>query len=238
MRHFSKLGEETRVSRIDLGTGATKLTPEDLRKIDRQVMNTRGDMLFARALVFFEGDTEEQALPDYAEQYWGKHPHDLGFSFIGVGGRGNYLPFLRMAESFRIPWFILSDGEPEAVASVNSALAAIGQIGIPTNPRVAVIPDGKDFETCIATEANRPALIDAIVKHEAQNGHHEAALKREWAAKNPATQLTDIVDKLHANKTQYGSIVGKLLAVPPELASVFLKIDAEMTVAAPLEAKT
>lgn len=53
IRHFSKQGEETIVRRIDLGKGANRLTPDDLRKIDRQVMNTRGDMLFARALVFF-----------------------------------------------------------------------------------------------------------------------------------------------------------------------------------------
>ena len=76
-------------------------------------MNTRGDILFARALVFFEGETEEQALPDFAEKRWGKHPNDLGFSFVGVGGSGNYLPFLRMAESFKIPWFIFSDGEAD-----------------------------------------------------------------------------------------------------------------------------
>ena len=56
--------------------------------------------LKARALVFFEGETEEQALPDFAEKYWDKHPNDLGFSFVGVGGSGSYLPFLRMAQSY------------------------------------------------------------------------------------------------------------------------------------------
>src|SRR5262249_51544124 len=72
IRHFSKLGGETIGCRNGLGTRERKLTQEDLRKIDRQVMNTRGDMLFARALVFFEGETEEQALPDFAEKRWSK----------------------------------------------------------------------------------------------------------------------------------------------------------------------
>jgi len=227
MRHFSKRGEETRVSRIDLGTGTNTLTPEDLRKIDRQVMNTRGDMLFARALVFFEGDTEEQAIPDFAEKHWGKHPNDLGYTFIGVGGRTNYLPFLRMAESFRIPWFIFSDGETDAITSVNSALAAIGQNATPANTRVSVIPNGLDFEGCIATEANRVALVELIIKHEAQNPKHEAALRRDWNAKAPAAQIADVVAKLRANKTQYGSVVGKVLPVPPELASLLSKVTAE-----------
>ena len=134
MRHFSKEGEETIVCRMDLGEGQGRLTEEDLRKIDRQVMNTRGDLLFARALVFFEGETEEQALPDFAEKFWKKHPNDLGYSFIGVAGCGNYLPFLRMAESFEIPWFIFSDGEPDTITAVNSALATIGQISYRTIP--------------------------------------------------------------------------------------------------------
>jgi putative ATP-dependent endonuclease of the OLD family len=77
IRHFSKVGEETKVCFLDLTTTPPLLSDEDLRKVDRQIMNTRGDMLFARALVFFEGETEEQALPDFAEKFWGKHPNDL-----------------------------------------------------------------------------------------------------------------------------------------------------------------
>lgn len=236
MRHFSKFGEETRISRIDLGVGTTMLSPEDLRKIDRQVMNTRGDMLFARALVFFEGDTEEQAIPDFAERHFRKHANDLGYSFIGVGGRGNYLPFLRMADSFKIPWFIFSDGEPEAITSVNSALASIGQKAIP-NPRVIVIPNGNDFEAHIVTEANRVTLVDAIIMNESKSGQHEAALKRDWASKPPASQLAEILTTLHAHKTQYGSIVGKLLPLPTELVLLFTKIAAETIVTAPSEPK-
>ena len=85
-------------------------------------------IFFARALVFFEGETEEQALPDFAEKFWHKRPNDLGHSFIGVGGYGNYLPFLRMAQSFKIPWFIFSDGGPAAVTAINTALTAIDQV--------------------------------------------------------------------------------------------------------------
>lgn len=228
MRHFSKSGEETRVSRLDMGSGATAMTSEDLRKIDRQVMNTRGDMLFARAIILFEGDTEEQAIPDFAEKHWSKHPHDLGYSFIAVGGHKNYLPFLRMAESFRIPWFIFSDGEAEAIASVNAALTTIGQPTTPGNSRVVVIPDGKNFEKCIAIESNREALIQLIISHKAQNANHAAALQKEWSAKSPSVQKADILAALDANKTKFGALVGKHLPVPVELASVFAKVNDEL----------
>jgi putative ATP-dependent endonuclease of OLD family len=41
----------------------------------------------------------------------------MGIDFVGVGGYGNYLPFLRFAESLNIPWLILSDAETDAVTS-------------------------------------------------------------------------------------------------------------------------
>jgi putative ATP-dependent endonuclease of the OLD family len=237
IRHFSKNAEETLVCRIDMGTGEKKLTNEDLRKIDRQVMNTRGDMLFARALVFFEGETEEQALPDFAEKRWGKHPNDLGFSFVGVGGNGNYLPFLRMAESFKIPWFIFSDGEADTITAVNAALAAVGQAAIPNNPRVIVLPGGKKFETYIVTEASKDALIAAMIERRAVNAQHRAALQKEWAAKSQADQIKDILAEMETNKTPYGWFVGKVLPVPAVLEDLFKKIDSELTPLKPAEKK-
>jgi len=228
MRHFSKQGEETAVSRIDLGAGQNSLTGEDLRKIDRQVMNTRGDILFARALVLFEGDTEEQALPDFAEKQWKRHPNDLGYSFVGVGGYGNYLPFLRMAESFKIPWYIFSDGEPEAVAAVDAALGAIGQKQISNNPRVIALPAGKDFEAYIVTNATKDALIAAIIQYEGKSPQHIQALTAQWAAKTDAEQTSEVLDTLRAKKTQYGTRIGKILPVPALLEDLFKKVDTEL----------
>ena len=62
--HFGKAGSATRIDRFDVP--ADPLTTEEMRKINREVMNTRGDLLFSRFLVLFEGETEEQALPAFA----------------------------------------------------------------------------------------------------------------------------------------------------------------------------
>lgn len=233
IRHFSKQTEESLVCRIDLGTGEKKLTDEDLHKIDRQVMNTRGDMLFARALVFSEGETEEQAIPDFAEKHWGKHPNDMHYGFIGVGGKGNYLPFLRLAESFKIRWFIFSDGEADTITAVNAALAAIGQNAIPNNPRVVFLPGGNKFEAYITTEATKDALITAALERKAVNAQHLDALRKEWAAKSTADQLKDILREMEKNKGLYGSIVGKILPVPPALEDLFKKMDIELAISKP-----
>ena len=234
MRHFSKQGAETIVCRIDLGAGENRLTEEDLRKIDRQVMNTRGDMLFARAVVFFEGETEEQAVPDFAEKHWSKHPNDLGYTFMGVQGSGNYLPFLRMAESFKIPWFIFSDGETATVTTVNSALTAIDQNLIPNNLRVITLPGGHNFEAYIVSDTTKDLLIEVIVEHEAKTPQHAEALKRDWETKSKPDQLAGILDRLTANKTQYGSRIGKILPVPAALKELFNRIDAELAAPKPM----
>lgn len=107
IRSFYKNGNDVLCGKINI----SEFSEEDIRKIKRQVINTRGELFFSKVIVFFEGETEEQALPIFAEKYFGKTTVEIGIDFIGVGGHGNYLPFLRVAESLRIPWFIFSDGE-------------------------------------------------------------------------------------------------------------------------------
>ena len=85
------------------------LLPEALRHIERFVLNTRGELLFANVVILSEGETEEQALPVFFKEYFGCEPYELGVSFTGVGGK-NYLPFLRMFECIGTNWLIFSDG--------------------------------------------------------------------------------------------------------------------------------
>lgn len=205
-RHFRKAGEEAVVSRMDL-TGGAALSTEDLRKINRMVLRTRGDMLFARALVFFEGETEEQALPIFAEQYWKRHPNELGIDFIGVGGRGNYLPFLRLASSFGIPWYLFSDGEKDAISSVDLALKAIGEPEHSKNDRVIVIPGGKDFEEYLVAPDYKNCFIDMVVQFKTQGPKEREELKKKWEAKG----LTDLLGEISSHKTQYGPLIAKAI---------------------------
>jgi putative ATP-dependent endonuclease of OLD family len=203
-RHFRKDGANTVVTQMD----TTLLEREDLLKIDRMVMNTRGELLYARALVFFEGEqTEDQALPIFAEKYWAQHPNALGITMIGVGGKNAYLPFLRLAKSFRIPWYIFSDGEPDAVTAVYQALTAIGERT--DSPRLFVIPDGKNFEEYITTDGYKNTLINMIISVCNKNDHHKEALKKEWADKDKP--LEDIRGELSNNKTKYGKPIAEAI---------------------------
>jgi len=173
--HFSKNGSETLVCRLPVND----LTAEELRKIHREVMRSRGELLFARAVVLFEGETEEQALPMFARQHWRRYPFERGVSFVGVGGDGNYFPFLRTFEAFQIPWFIFSDGETKAQEAVSAALKK-ASLGVP-HRSVVTLPNKHSIEQYLIAEGYTAELKNAVVEHQKpfHNTQHEQAKGRE-----------------------------------------------------------
>jgi putative ATP-dependent endonuclease of OLD family len=141
LRLFRKQAGDTLVTRLDL----SGLNPDNVRKLQRTIVESRGDLLFARAVVFFEGQTEEQALPVWAEKYWGINIHELGFSFVRVNGT-DYFPYLWLATQLGIPWYVFADGESKPLADLNSALNNLGAPVASLCPNVVVIPNGGNFE--------------------------------------------------------------------------------------------
>ena len=116
---------------------------EDIRKIYRQVINTRGELFFSKLVILFEGETEEQALPITIKRHLNKNPIELGVDFIGVGGSGNYLPFIRFFEAFNVPYLIFSDNETEANATVTNQ---ISKSQLQDISKVVFLNTGNDFE--------------------------------------------------------------------------------------------
>lgn len=156
--HFSKHGSETQVRRLSVGG----LNTEEIRKIRREVMRSRGELLFASAVVLFEGETEEQALPMFARHHWGRHPFERGVSFVGVGGDGNYFPFIRIFEAFQIPWFIFSDGEPAARGAVTNALTKAGLTS--SHSQVVTLPNDHAIEDYLIDQGYTSELKNAAIE--------------------------------------------------------------------------
>ncbi len=207
----------------------TNLTPEDIRKIDRQVINTRGEIFFSRAIVFFEGETEEQALPILAKKFYGKSPIELGLDFIGVGGYGNYLPFLRFAEAFNIPWFIFSDAENTADKPIKARVQEqFLNCGTPRaeSDAVVFVDDGNDFEKQLIVDGYQDEIKDALLSlGEYANERHKSAKQNEIQAYGD-DQLYEIITGI---KTKFGpaiadSIVKSGKPLPPKVAVLFDKI--------------
>ncbi len=205
---FGKTGSETQIQRFD--SVADKLTPEDLRRINREVMNTRGDLLFSRHIVLFEGETEEQSLTHFAHRHWGYHPNELGVSFIGVGGKDRYTPFLRLAHRFSIPWCIFSDGAPGDIKSVNDCLK---KAGLPPSVNVFTIPGGLDYEGYLAQPEYLPLLCEMIVAFETDkeslDPRSQEALRKDLMKKPPVA----IAVELRKEKTAYGGRVAPALSL-------------------------
>lgn len=141
LRLLVKTMSGTSVSQLDVA----KLTTDQRRKVEREVLASCGDLLFSQALILFEGETEEQALPIFAENYWGATPHEKGLSFIGCGG-ANYYPFVWLANSLGMNWYILCDGEEKIITQVNSQLSKIGLATTDKLDNVSVIAEKTNYE--------------------------------------------------------------------------------------------
>ena len=162
IRNFYKNNETVACGKIN----TDELSPEDIRQINRKVINTRGKIFFSKAIVYFEGETEEQALPIFAEHYFGENPVELGIDFIGVGGFGNYLPFLRVAAALKIPWFILSDGEKNVVKKIEGYLNKLygRAIKIENESNIFVLDNECNFEKYLVDNGYVDEIKSALVK--------------------------------------------------------------------------
>jgi putative ATP-dependent endonuclease of OLD family len=143
------------------------LDPEELRKIHREVIHSKGELLFSSAIVLSEGETEAQALPLLFEKYFGKEAFILGVNFIGVGGSGSkYKPYLTFARDFNIPVFIFSDGEEKPINGLKKVYNTVfGTTDITTASNITILED-TDFEGYLLDSGFQSDVEAAIKAHD------------------------------------------------------------------------
>ncbi|HIF9382809.1 TPA: ATP-dependent nuclease [Photobacterium damselae] len=143
------------------------LESEELRKIHREVIHSKGELLFSNAIVLSEGETEAQALPLLFEMYFGQAPFITGINFIGVGGSGSkYKPYLTFARDFNIPVFIFSDGEEKPVKGLQKVYNSLfDEVDITTAPNIIIL-DGTDFEGYLLNNGFQEEIEKAIKAHD------------------------------------------------------------------------
>ena len=185
LRFFLKTGGTTDTRRLDLDS---LKDPNDVRKLQETVIDSRGDILFSRGVVFFEGQTEEQALPIWASKYWGASVHELGFCFVRVNGT-DYFPFIWLAKSLSIPWYIFADGEALPVKNLDAALKKAGESSSDKCANVVVMPASKNFESQLIDEGYLPEI--------------ELALNQMSGSK---AYLDDFIAQMHGQKAKGGVI--------------------------------
>lgn len=167
---------------------------DDLRQIERFVLNTRGELLFSNITILAEGETEEQALKIFFREYFGKEPFELGVSIVGVGGK-NYLPFLRVLESIGAEWFIFSDGEPAAIKDLQSSIQKLRGLEHKPNlveyPNIIVLDSSNDFESYLIDNDYDDQIIKAINDFEDNSlAEYELPFFEAFIAKHHGESLT------------------------------------------------
>lgn len=121
---MASLEEIRRLNKREKGVEAASLpaslSTEDINLLNRKVMMSRGDVLFAKALILFEGETEEQLIPAMFEQYnEGRSTFEKGVTCIGVTGQ-QYRPFVIFGCSLGIPVCIISDNDGNTKTKIES----------------------------------------------------------------------------------------------------------------------
>ncbi len=242
IRHFCKETDKTKVSQIDWekqlensdkdNRTRREEIAEITRKIRHTIINTRGELLFAKAVVLFEGETEEQALPIFAEKYWGVSPFEKGVCFIGVGGN-NYKGFLQLLVTFNIKWFIFSDYDNDSIRKgVDNALALINFNNVDNN----VIRLEMTFENYLVAQGYQEQLKNGIIEEYCSVENNQMAInpKREEVNNYDDEKLRK---SLKENKTKYASFYARKIAnmednnrrFPNKVRELFEAIDRELT---------
>lgn len=197
IRNVYKNSEGVKCGKIDI----TLLSTEDVRKINRQVINTRGELFFSKVIVFFEGETEEQALPIFAQKHFGKSFSDLGIDFIGINGFGNYFPFIYFAEKLNIKWFILSDGEKDVIKKIEKVLKAIytvDEIKLSDYENVLILENEYDFEKYFINCGYRDKIIETFELLYGE-GFIENFIKKRDGSIAKKIQTKEVCDKCDQN---------------------------------------
>jgi putative ATP-dependent endonuclease of OLD family len=210
--------------RMQQGIIAKKLeyaiSSDDKKKLAREIMAHRGEILFSRALVLFEGITEEQLIPAMFEIFTGgRSMFSLGVSCINVGSVNNYSAFIKLACSFGIPVFIISDNDGNAKTKVDDQIQKLNDEGVPLNAHsfgIAYCASPNDIEAELVNvlkiqDEVKEALFRYETNDETLNDLAKAAKRAEINALNDQA----LIVSMKKIKTRYSAFLADVIRENP-----------------------
>lgn len=153
MRLFRRSEGATAVYHYDPNT----LQHQDEReKLRRNIQDLYPELLFARAVILVEGESEYAAFPVFARAYWPPRGLDsLGVTLVHTGGAGNGKHFAPLLEALKIPWLIFCDGDDAGTKGLSGLSTALGRTLNDSSPEVVALPNGKTWETFLCADPDR-----------------------------------------------------------------------------------
>lgn len=199
------------------------LDPEDLNILHREVMRFRGELLFSKALVLFEGVTEEQIIPAMFSVYFEKPAFSLGVNCISVSGK-NYSPFVKMALSFGIPVCIVSDNDGNTKKEVEAQISKIKEgtdLEVSDETfHITYLSEGNDIEAeLIDAVEMQQEVRESIVKSETRGSDNKRYVE---AKTSEIDELSDaeLVERMRSAKASYAGFLADILGKNPHSKSI------------------
>jgi putative ATP-dependent endonuclease of OLD family len=125
LRSIVVLRSENDASRA-YSLAALPMSPDELEDIERYLTATRSELLFARGVIFVEGDAEEALLPGFADAL-NMNLDRLGITVCNVAGT-NFTPYVKLAGSLGLPFAVVTDWDP--LDSTKPPLGKVRTLGI------------------------------------------------------------------------------------------------------------
>jgi putative ATP-dependent endonuclease of OLD family len=194
------------------------LDPEDIKSLQREIMRFRGELLFSKAIVLFEGVTEEQIIPAMFQAYFGKSSFSLGVNCLSVAGK-NYPPFIKMALSFGIPVCIVSDNDGNTREEIEAQLGKIEKnttLDLSDDVfHLSFLSEGNDIEAeLVHVLGLREEVIDTLVMTETRgsdNANYIQAKTREITG----LSNDELIEKMGSSKASYAGFLSDVIAKNP-----------------------
>ena len=223
------------------------LSDEELKSLHREVLRNKGELLFAKALILFEGQTEDQVVPALFERWFRATAFSKGVTLVAVNGR-NYVPYIKLALSLGIPVAIISDNDTaDGISTRDIVNSQVDKIKSEKSLDLSeesffldYLTDSNDFEAEIVKSCGlRDEVAAAFVEKAKGINSHQKYLKNK---KNELDALSDddLIKKMRNEKTNYSGFLADIISqgangkpredlVPQAIQNVFSKVEAWLT---------
>lgn len=236
MRVFRRAGGMTQALRYDPST----LPHEDDREhLRRAIQDDYPELLFARAVVLVEGESEFAAFPVFARSYWPPRGLDaFGVTLVHTDGAGNSRHFAPLLEALKIPWLIFCDGDQAGLDGLAALSHALGRPMSDASPEVVSLPTGQTWEGFLCADTSRAAALQRAFADDLSD--HKSRLhgqRRRGGAvrdyQSPGWEERLLFDWLCSVKGTMNRVIAEQLlgsppsreAIPDQILRLFRKID-------------
>lgn len=156
---------KTQGSRI-YSTAALDLKPEEEADLARYLDVTRGEMVFAKGVLFVEGDAERYIIPQIAKAM-GLNLDALGIFVCSISGT-NFKPYVQLARGLHIPFVVMTDGDPttdhtgaDRLSELHSLLTGGPSTDMAACEAAGLFRGAKTLELDLLMSSVRPACCQA-----------------------------------------------------------------------------